>query len=157
MQRFIDAMQTAGAKVSITSTYRPPQRAYLMHWSWKIVKENYNAQKVPSMAGVNIHWWHDDQDRSKKAAQEMVNSYSINHLKVPPSLSSHHTRRKAIDMRISWKGDLKIKQADGTEKTITSTPRDETNPDLIEVGKTYNVIHFKNVEKDKPHWSIDGR
>lgn len=157
VQQFIGAMEDAGATVSVSSTYRPPERAYLMHWAWKIVKENYDAQKVPSKAGVSIDWWHGDQAKSKQAAQEMVNGYAINNLDVAPSLTSRHTERKAIDMNISWTGNLEIKKADGTTVKITSTPRDGTNADLIEVGKTYEVIHFTDVDKDKPHWSTDGK
>jgi hypothetical protein len=40
---------------------------------------------------------------------------------------------------------------------IDSTPRDSSNAELIAVSKTYGVIHFINVAKDKIHWSTDGR
>jgi hypothetical protein len=129
-----------------------------MHWSWKIVKQNYDPRLIPPMKNVNISWWHGDIIKSKKAAQEMVTGFGIGHLKVPPALrSSRHTERKAIDMNISWRGTLIIKGSDGAKRVINSVPRDGTNPDLIAIGKTYGVIHFKNVLKDKPHWSIDGR
>jgi len=157
MQKFINALTEAGANITINTTRRPKERAYLMHWSWKIVKENYDASNIPAEPGVNINWWHEDQETSKSAAQEMVDGYGINNLGVAPSLTSRHIEGKAIDMSISWSGDIKIKKNDGSEETITTSPNDGTNSKLIEVGASYGVIHFKDVEKDKPHWSTDGR
>jgi hypothetical protein len=157
VEQFIGAIEDAGATVSISSTYRPPERAYLMHWAWRIVKENYDAQNVPAMEGVNINWWHGNATQSKKAAQDMVDGYGLNNLAVAPSLTSRHIERKAIDMHVSWAGNLKIKNADGSERTITSSPKDEINPDLIAVGQTYGVIHFVPADRDRPHWSTDGR
>src|SRR5918999_1625190 len=71
VKRFIYALKQAGAAVRISSTFRPPERAYLMHWSWKIVKQNYDPRLTPPMKNVNISWWHGDITKSKKAAQEM--------------------------------------------------------------------------------------
>ena len=71
--------------------------------------------------------------------------------------ASRHTEGKAIDMQISWTGILKLKWKDGTTTSIASTPRDSTNDHLIEVGKSYDVVHFQDVQKDKVHWSTDGR
>ena len=158
-QKFIDAINNAGGKVDITSTKRPPERAYMMHWAWRIVNENYDASKVPPIKGAGnwcIDWWHGDQATSKAAAQEMVDGFAIQNLNTRPSLTSHHIRGVAIDMKISWPGDLTIEKADGTPVTITTTPRDATNKELIAVGQTYGVIHFKNIMADKVHWSIDG-
>jgi hypothetical protein len=155
--KFISALKAASADVTINATKRPRERAYLMHWSWKIVKENHDASKIPSYEGVDINWWHGDQAKSNAAAQEMVDGYGIDKLKIAPSLTSRHIEGKAIDMNISWSGDLKIKKNDGSEVTITTSPRDGTNSELIKVGATYDVIHFKNVAKDKPHWSTDGK
>ena len=128
-----------------------------MHWAWRIVKDDYDVQKVPAKEGININWWHGSQKMSIKAVQDMVFGYEINNLKVAPSLTSHHITGKAIDMSISWSGELKIKNANGTELTIKSSPRDGTNSELITVGKTYGVIHYTDVEADKPHWSTDGK
>ena len=157
VEQFIRAIEDAGGSVTVTSTYRPPERAYLMRYSWEIVKKDFSAQNVPLKAGVNIEWWHGDATKSKQAAQEMVNAYGIQHLEVPPALRSRHIEGKAIDMKITWRGNLKIKNADGTERIISSSPRNETNAELIQVGKTYGVIHFTDVDKDRVHWSTDGR
>jgi hypothetical protein len=157
VQKFIDALTAAGVPPTINATKRPSNRAYLMHWSWRIVKENYDAQTVPARDGVKINWWHGDAEKSKKAAQDMVDTYDTGGGDQAPSLTSRHIDAKAIDMTTNWAGDLKIKNADGTEVTITSEPRTGANADLIKVGATYGVIHFTNAAKDVPHWSTDGK
>jgi hypothetical protein len=157
VEGFIQAAQAAGANVRITSTLRPKQRAYLMHWSWLIARKGHDARKVPALPGVDIDWWHGSQTLSAQKAQEMVAGYGTGHLKVAPSLASRHIEGKAIDMHITWQGTLAIRRKDGTAVKITSAPRDSTNAELIAVGKTYGVIHFINALKDRPHWSTDGR
>jgi hypothetical protein len=157
VQKFIDALTAAGVPPSISATKRPAERAFLMHWSWRIVKENYDAQTIPARDGIKINWWHGDAEKSKKAAQDMVDTYQTGGGKQAPSLTSRHIDAKAIDMTTNWAGDLKIKNADGTEVTITSEPRTGANPDLIKVGATYGVIHFTNAANDVPHWSTDGK
>jgi hypothetical protein len=37
-EAFIAAMRSAGATVTVSSTRRPAERAYLMHFSWRIFK-----------------------------------------------------------------------------------------------------------------------
>jgi hypothetical protein len=59
----------------------------------------------------------------------------------------------AIDMKITWTGNLRIRKADGQYLTIASSPRDGTNRDLVEVGKSYKVFHLAS---DPPHWSESG-
>jgi hypothetical protein len=157
VKRFIAALTGANAGVIVTSTFRPPERAYLMHWSWKIVKGLSNGRDVPLMPGVSIIWWHGNLADSIRAALEMVNGYGIGHLQVAPALASRHTQRRAIDMKISWNGNLRIKKANGQSVTITSIPKNGANRDLISVGVTYNVLHFHLPERDVPHWSTDGR
>ncbi len=157
VQQFLKALQAAGAEVRITSTRRPRERAYLMHWSWRIATQGYDARKVPARPGVAIDWWHGSPEASRQRAREMVAGYGTGHLKVAPSLTSRHIEGNAIDMIITWKGTLPIRTKDGRTVRISSTPRDGTNAELIAVGKTYGVIHFLNVQKDRPHWSTDGR
>jgi hypothetical protein len=87
----------------------------------------------------------------------MVDGYGTGHLKVAPSLTSWHIEGKAIDMNVTWKGTLSIKKKDGGTVRITSAPRDSSNADLTEVGKGYGVVHFRQADKDRTHWSTDGR
>jgi hypothetical protein len=156
---FIGAVKTAGVTPSIITVYRPEERAFLMHWCWMIYKKHEPADKITdTMKGVDIDWWHGDQAKSEAAAKEMHDGYGIKaDLTVEPAKTSRHTEYKAIDMSITWTGDLKIKNKDGSEVKITSTPRDSSNADLITVAKTYGVIHFTKAAKDVNHWSTDGK
>lgn len=157
LRNFIDAIKAAGGKVSIAATYRPPERAYLMHWCWRLNKGQVKAADIPPRTGVIIEWDHGDEEKSRRAASAMVSAYGMDTLKVAPALSSRHTEGKAIDMSITWSGKLIIKDASGSDVKIDTTPRTGMNSKLHEVGKTYGVIKFWQGEKDKPHWSTDGR
>jgi hypothetical protein len=108
------------------------------------------------MSGVDIDWVITDKAgkpdlaASKKAAKEMVDAYDIAY---EPALKSRHTEGLAIDMDISWSGDLTIVTADGDPTTIKTSPRDGGNKELQAVGAGYGVIKLKS---DPPHWSSDG-
>jgi hypothetical protein len=139
-------MQDGGAKVTISATYRPPERAYLMHWCWLIAREGADPAAVPPMPGVAIDW----VAGANAGAQAMVQGYAI---RFEPSLTSRHTERRAIDMSIAWQGALLLTDFNGQRRTIASAPRDGTNPDLAAIGKTFGVIKLAT---DPPHWSDDG-
>ena len=153
---FIDAMSQAGATITISSTLRPPERAYMMHWSWKIV-QGTSPNSVPAMNGVNIEWEHPTSNASTQAAKNMVNGFGIQKLLVAPSLTSRHTQGDAIDMSISWSGVLSILKTNGQMAVISSLPRSEMNTELHAVGAGYGVIKFLGGTADRPHWSTDGR
>lgn len=155
---FIAAILAAGGHRRISATFRPPQRAYLMHWSHKIYRNGFAPKKVPAMPGVEIEWVHPTLAESVSAAKDMVESFDIDGLAedTPPALNSLHTIREAIDMTIWWKGDLVISNMDGTEVTIDTTPRTGMNRQLKAVGRTYGVIKFLGGAADKPHWSTTG-
>ncbi|MDF0605528.1 hypothetical protein HZU77_007675 [Neisseriaceae bacterium TC5R-5] len=161
VRSFVDALKAANILPSIASTYRPPQRAYLMHVSWKIANKKIKPSEAPgySGGGIDITWKHtDDLDDAKsiKAAEDMCKAFGITHLKVAPSLTSRHTEKNAIDMSFSWSGDLTIKNAKGEDVVIKTTPRTGMNKELHAVAETYNVIKFKGGDADQPHWSTDG-
>jgi len=154
---FIAAMRAGGASVAISSTRRPQERAYLMHFSWLIHKGAINPQNVPEQAGVAIEWVHRtatgavDLERSRQAAKDMVLGYGI---AFRPALHGLHTLGRAIDMTIAWTGTLVVKNKDQASATIASQPRDGFNLDLRKVGKTYGVIKHPT---DPPHWSTTGK
>jgi hypothetical protein len=54
VEAFVDALRASGAVVTISATFRPPQRAYLMHWSWLIVKRNLDPVAVPKSRGHHV-------------------------------------------------------------------------------------------------------
>lgn len=156
-ESFIAAIRSAGGTVKVNSTRRPDERAYLMHFCWRISKETINPQTVPAKKGVDIDWVHRRADNSvdlaasRAAAKAMVNAYGI---AFQPALKSRHIEGRAIDMTIGWRGQLIIADADGSSTTISSTPRNGSNLALRKVGRTYKVT--KN-PKDPPHWSTDGK
>lgn len=148
---FVSALQSAGADVRISATYRPRERAYLMHWAWQIAKLGYDPKNVPPMAGVNVEWVHSSETASRKAARDMVSAYGMVNI---AALNSRHTERRAIDMTVSWSGTLSITTVSGTTKAISTVPRNGSNTELIEVGRQYGAIKLIS---DPPHWSDDGR
>lgn len=158
LKAFLAALTAAGAQVDIAATYRPPERAYLMHWSWRIARNLVDPRAVPAMSGVNIGWVHRttsgdaDIPKSRSAASQMVSLYGI---VAQPALASRHTERRAVDMDISWIGSLPIRNADGSTTQITTEPRSGMNEQLIQAGRGYGVIKAQFVG-DPPHWSEDG-
>jgi hypothetical protein len=157
VNKFIAALKKAGATVSISATLRPKERAYLMHWSFRIAREGQEAEKVPAMAGVDIEWVHRDSQgkknlaSTKNGAEMMVLLYDI---AFRPALESRHTEGKAIDMDISWTSqELTIKDGTGKDVTIKAGNKDGSNTALHQVGASYNVVKLVS---DPPHWSTDG-
>jgi hypothetical protein len=156
VEAFLAALAAAGATVRIAATYRPPERAYLMHHAWNIAKLGMSPQSVPPMLGVNIQWAHKDASgrvdlaASRRGAREMVEKYGMAHR---AALRSRHTERRAIDMGITWTGTLNVKTANG-QTVAVGTPRNgNDNRDLHAIGRSYGVIKLVT---DPPHWSEDG-
>lgn len=146
---FLAALGKAGATTVISATYRPPERAYLMHYSFDVAHKHIAPGAVPPMAGVDINWLHHkggepDIAGSIVGAAEMVGGYGI---KYAPVLVSRHTQGRAIDMTIHWKGTLELADAKGVMHKCVQ------QDDLWPVGKTYGVI---KLPVDPPHWSDDG-
>ena len=157
VNRFIAALTAAGAPPRDLTTFRPPQRAYLMHYSYRIANQGLDPQTVPPMAGVAIDWVHRNPNgtvnlaASRLAAQQMVQAYGIAY---PPVLMSRHEEGRAIDMTISWTGTLNIVNGSGTAVTINTLPRNGAqNTSLHQVGASYGVL---KLVADPPHWSTDG-
>lgn len=156
VNRFLAALRAAGAHVIIDETLRPPQRAHLMHYAFRIARENLDPTAVPPMQGVEIQWVHrgaqgqPDAQASRHAAEQMVRAYDI---VFRPALTSRHTEGNAIDMTISWQGTLNISDARGTQTAIATPPRNGGNGMLQQIGAGYGV---HKLATDPPHWSSDG-
>lgn len=150
VDNFIAALQEAGASVSISATFRPVERAYLMHYSWRIANEKFDPEQVPAKEGVDIDWVHRDakgkvdMTKSKIAASEMNRGYGS---KFRPQLISNHTARTAVDMNVSNYLKKDIKNAEGKDVSI------KTQKELWALGATYGV---KKLVNDPPHWSSNG-
>ena len=157
VRSFIDALKNAGASVSISTTTRSKNRAYLFHWSWKISQGKCKPSDAKKLAGVDIEWDHGNIEKSKAGALEMVKGFGLAvppRSIFPPSLSSNHIEGKAIDMTVSWTGNLKVKKKDGTVVTVAYMKNVNGNNLLHTVGESYGV---KKLKSDAPHWSYNGR
>lgn len=131
---FIAALEADGAKVAISATYRPAERAALMHWCCMIAPANGEAgmdpDAVPTIPGVNIQWNLGTPEATVAASRAMRLRYGIVY---PAALVSRHTQRRAIDM------------------AITGAP--VSGADLYAKGVNFGVIKLLS---DPPHWSDDG-
>jgi hypothetical protein len=158
VESFLAAIVAAGATLNISSTLRPKERAYLMHWAHQVYRNGVAPSSVPAMAGVHIQWDHPTLAASVSAAAAMVAAFGIGHLcaGVSPALNTLHATGAAIDMAIDWTGTLTIKRKDGSWADIASEPRTGMNPELHAVGLSYGVVKFVGGAKDKPHWSTTG-
>ncbi|WP_296284175.1 hypothetical protein [Pseudomonas sp.] len=164
MAGFIDALAVAGVDVDIAATRRPKERAFLMHWSWRIFKNGYDPRTVPEYPGgtVEIRWDHPsgngqyNASASVNAARAMVYGYGIQDLNIAPALNSKHIVGTAIDMSLRWSGVLVVSRANGQQETIETLPRDGMSQRLAVVGATYGVMKYVGGAADKPHWSDNG-
>ena len=158
LRAFLAALAEARATVRIAATYRPPERAYLMHWSRKISKNIVDPRDAETMPGVDIDWVYraaaggPDIPKSRSAASQMVSLYGI---VSQAALTSRHTERRAVDMDIAWTEALSIRNPEGTMTQISTEPRSGMNAQLIQVGADYGVIKAQ-FAGDPPHWSDDG-
>lgn len=150
---FIDAMRGAGASVMVSATFRPPERAYLMHFCCLVAGYRDKAKvfhqiapgDVPPMAGVDIDWTcGGDPGAARSAAVAMVKAYEIAY---PAALVSNHTRRLAVDMTIKWQGSIIVRDARGIDHSVAALV------DLYAIGASYGV---NKLATDPPHWSADG-
>lgn len=157
VQAFHDAMVAAATpanalNISINATYRPPQRAHLMHYSYKVhngTTSPADANAASSAAGIHINWDHGDPATSRARAGEMVATYGIAYA---PALQSRHTEGRAIDWTITWSGSLMIAKK-GETTPLDCTGNGTTSANLHAVGASYGV---HKLASDPPHWSTDG-
>lgn len=150
VDKFLAAMKAAGLRIKVTSTRRSQVRCYLMHYSWQVAKGHVEPGAVPAEPGCDIVWDHGNPEASKQGAQQMLDLFGIVY---KPSLSSRHIRGLAIDMSITWGGQVKVRDATGKEVALGSPQDGGGNTVLHQVGRSYGVI--KNLA-DKPHWSDTG-
>lgn len=145
VQNFKAAMETAGIGVRVSATYRPVERAYLMHYAVRVANGSIAPDAVPDLAGVNIEWDHGEIGASKQAAQAMANAYNI---VFPPAYPTRHSLRLAIDMTLANVRNKTVKDAEGNDVDIGR------EADLYPVGASYGVL---KLVVDRPHWSDNGQ
>lgn len=147
---FAKAIKDSGATIEIANTLRPPERVYMMHYSFRVAREGLAPGDVPPFAGIGVDWVHYTPTLSVKAAQELVDAYDIAY---KPSLMSNHTIGRAVDWSIEWTKPIKIKDIDGNLVTIDQPRNGVDNEDLWAIGEGYGVY---KLPPDAPHWSFDG-
>jgi hypothetical protein len=147
---FVQALRDAGADVTVSATRRNPIRAQLMHYCWRVARDELTPSRVPAIPGCAIHWDHGDSTLSRKGAQEMVGLFQI---AFQPSLTSNHIQGRAIDMTIRWNGTLRIRDRKGRTRALDAPRSGDANRDLHAVGASYGV---RKLLSDPPHWSDDG-
>lgn len=147
---FLSALTAGGATYLVNATYRPPERAYLMHFACMIGSGQDPAQ-VPPMPGVDIDWsCGGDIVLARHNARAMMAGYGI---AFPAALQSRHTQRRAVDMNITISDHPKVpyKFKDAAGKYWSFGPLDTAS--LYKFGATFGVIKLVT---DPPHWSDDG-
>lgn len=153
VQKFVEALKSGKANVSVASTLRNKVRAHLMHYSWRLANGDIAPSQVPQISGLNIEWDHGDLKASRQAARRMKELFNLAY---KPSLTSNHIKGKAIDMNITWKGRLTIKVPGQDQPEIVSSgPRNgHENRQLHRIGQKFGI---KKLLRDKPHWSFNGK
>jgi hypothetical protein len=151
VRAFEKALKDAGAQIEVTNTYRPPQRAYMMHYAVQLNNRDLAPWDVPPMVGVDIDWVHYTDAASYQAARDMVNAFGIG--SNPAALQSRHTQALAIDWIVTWKPPLRMQNGNGQLVTVPGTGDASENTTLWDVGATFGVY---KLEYDPPHWSVDG-
>lgn len=151
---FFEALHSAGIEesaITLISTYRPRERAYLMASSYQIAQRDTAPDRVErKLKHVPISWVHHDIDgnpdlpASKAAAVAMVTGYRIG--ASGAAYPSNHTRRTAVDMTIAMASPVTVIDAGGNEVTVAS------QTDLIPVARSFGIHNYKNTD----HWSLSG-
>jgi D-alanyl-D-alanine dipeptidase len=148
---FMGMLHSNKAGINVAATYRPPERAWLMHWAWYIAKGKINYSKIATIKNpynVEIEWDHGDKQSTVAAAQAMVDAYKMKH---KAALASRHTEGRAIDMTISHLPE--ILRIDGQDYPI-GTAEASKNEALWFISDHQFAV--KKLASDPPHWSEDG-
>ena len=158
------AREKSGVGVTINTTYRPDERAWLMHHAWRIVfgkgRGRFSREtptQVPDypeggFERLPICWVHPDQSgnpdmaASRRAAKEMEDEPKTGYGGNLAAYPSNHTRRNAIDMIIDWQGAIMVDDAKGKPQMV------KTFADLERVAATYQIFH-NQLPGEGQHWS----
>jgi len=156
VRAFLSALRQGGVDVAISATFRPPQRAFLMHWCYRIAVNDLDPAQAERRDDVPIDWVHRrpdgtvDRAKSKAAADEMVSGYGLT---VLPSLASRHIDARAIDMSVTWTGPRTVNDAQGNSVTLPPMNAAGARAVLDRIGRSYGVMPLPG---DAVHWSDDG-
>lgn len=150
---FVNALEAAGATITIASTRRSKVRAWLMHHAWRVAHGEQPPTSDPH--GTGIKWDHGSRAKTIAAAKEMSGRSGFN-IAFRPALNSIHIRGQAIDMNIENVPDTWEFEHNGRTVTVhLGEPHTGQNSKLQQAAATY--FNVKKLVSDPPHWSINGR
>lgn len=135
----------------VNASWRPSERAYLMHWACMVANSGQDPHAVPPMLGVPIDWTAGgDVLAARAGCKEMVRGYGI---AFPAALVSRHTQRRAVDLAITIppRPMKPYRFEDAHSKVWMFGGTDLTS--LYKFGATFGVMKLLS---DPPHWSDDG-
>lgn len=135
----------------VSATWRPAERAYLMHWAWMLSTSGQDPAFVPPMFGVPIDWTAGgDVLAARAGARAMVAGYGMVHV---AALASRHTQHRAMDVTITIppRPVELYRFRDAQDKVWMFGGEDRAS--LARFGATFGVIKHPT---DAPHWSDDG-
>jgi hypothetical protein len=142
----------------IIQVYRPPERAYLLHWSWQIATQAGSPGEADQLCvpgGMHIIWQHYRTDGSLDgsgaldAARAMTNAFRLSTF---PAYPTKHSERTAIDMFIEWHGTLTLTNASDSIVTVSGPSNSRQSQTFQNVGRTFGVIKGSSLN----HWSDTG-
>lgn len=143
---FVEALRAAGAVVTIGMTRMPLERAYLMHWSFRIAAGLADPAWVPAMPGVEIDWTHGgNAEAAHTSAILMKHQFG---LKSAPLLRNHHTEGRAFHMKIQFGWALSVADREKRHWPVAC------QSDLLPIGERYGLVKRRDIPH---HWSDDGR
>ncbi len=150
VQKFVNALNKAGADVHVSETSHNPARVQLMHYSFKLSRAEIQTKHIPKIEGCDIVWDHGNEELSQAAAKEMAELFTV---VKEPSLASLHIPGKASDMMIKWSKPITIIDGHGCEVRIAGPGNGASSAALHKVGASFGVMKLL---KDPQHWSING-
>lgn len=168
---FDSALRAGGVIPTYNTTFRPPQRSYLMYYSKQVNDNKILPENIPKFKPqngdepVNIEWCHGnsnggiDRVASRNAAVRLFNAYGIGKNPVGRAYSSNHNGGNAFDCRFTpaWGIGKSIRNKNGVLILI------RRKEDLFAIGESYGVKHWSQYggkstgKSDDPHWSNTGR
>jgi hypothetical protein len=146
LRRFIAMIESNGGNARVNATRRPRERAYLMHYSFRIARMGTNPGRVPAQSGLDIIWNHP---RAVEAAEQMVQGYGIVY---EPALNSLHTLGQAVDMVVrGLPARIRVMTAGGEQSFDIGNRPAEQNVALWRIADQHFSI--KKSPSDWVHWS----
>lgn len=171
-QAFLAMLEANRISYDISATLRPKERSYLFHYCLEVSSGRMKAKDVPSLEGVDIHWDHGDDAKSKAGAEEMASAFGLVGIAAHPS---NHNSGDAMDMKLDFSKNTKDAKNELTykvgDKDVTRTIKidDEAKVGESATGKQIAGIGDRElskagadfgvkraIDKDIVHWSLTG-